>query len=323
MNRNDSEPRPRVLFCGTPDFAVPSLRALLDSPYCPILVVTQPDRPRGRGQRVSPSPVKQAALEAGLPVLQPERFNSEETLARIREARPDLAVVVAYSAKIGKRALEMVPEGWLNLHPSLLPAYRGAAPLQWALIRGETRTGVSTFFLNEAWDAGPICLQEELAIRPEEDYGTLSARAAEVGAALILRSVEAVAEGVAPRGPQDDSRATFAPLLKPEDSRLAWESSASDIHNRARGLSPQPGLFARWGGKLLRVEKTGLLAEQGTGAAPGQVLRADKGGLVVQTGHGAIELLRVRPESKGSMSGRDFVNGARLKPGDFLENGPP
>lgn len=323
MDGMSLKPRLRVVFCGTPEFAVPTLRSLVDSPFRPILVVTQPDRPSGRGQRVAAPPVKQLALEAGVPILQPERLNSEETLEQLREARPDLAVVVAYSAKIGRRALDLAPRGWLNLHPSLLPAYRGAAPLQWALIRGETHTGISTFFLNEAWDAGPVCFQEELAIRPEEDHGALSARAAEMGAALILRSVEAVAEGVAPRVPQDESRATFAPLLKLEDSRLAWESSALNLHNRARGLAPQPGFFARWAGKILRIEQTGLPAERETGAAPGQVIRADRRGLVVQTGQGAIELLRVRPESKGSMTGRDFVNGARLKPGDFLENGPP
>jgi methionyl-tRNA formyltransferase len=298
----------------------------MDSPFRPELVITQPDRPRGRGQRSVFSPVKEVASRSGMRICQPERFNSQETWDLLSEIHPDLAVVVAYSAKIGKRALESVPEGWLNLHPSLLPAYRGAAPLQWALMQGERETGLTTFFLNEAWDAGPVCFQKQVSILPDESYGELASRCAVEGAELVLRSVEAVAHGQAPRIPQDDSRASFAPLIKPEDSLLDWSQAARDIHHRARGLTPLPGLFATWQGKRVQIEKTALPADPcrvPVEAVPGEVVIAGKPGLRVRTGDEDIEILRIRPENKSSMSGRDFVNGFRLKAGDRLGGAAP
>lgn len=313
----------RLIFCGTPEFAVPSLQRLLESPFKPVLVVTQPDRPRGRGQKLAASPIKQVAEQAGIPLYQPERFNTEETWTLLKEVQPDLAIVVAYSAKIGKTALAIPREGWLNLHPSLLPAYRGAAPLQWAIMEGEPLSGVSTFFLNEAWDAGPVCLQQAVAIHSEECYGEAAPRFAQVGADLVVRSVEAIAQGIAPHIPQDDSKATFAPLIHGGDTLLDWSWPAHKIHNRVRGLSPEPGLSATWREKRVRIMKTRLVPSQpgDTPGAPGEVYCASRQGLMVWTGEGALELLMVRPESKGSMPGKDFINGARIKVGDCFENG--
>ncbi len=313
----------RLIFCGTPDFAVPSLERLVNSPFRPLLVITQPDRPRGRGQKLTASPVKQAAEQAGIPLYQPERFNTEETWSLLKELQPDLAIVVAYSAKIGKTALAIPREGWLNLHPSLLPAYRGAAPLQWAIMEGEPLSGVSTFFLNEAWDAGPVCLQQAAAINSEECYGEIAPRFAQTGADLVLRSVEAIAQGTAPRIPQDDSKATFAPLIQGGDTLLDWSWPAAKIHNRVRGLSPEPGLSAQWRGKRVRIIKTRLVPSQPDEASgiAGMVLRANRQGLWIMTGEGAIELLMVRPENKGSIPGTDFINGARIQVGDYFENG--
>lgn len=310
----------RTIFCGTPDFAVPTLTAMLESPYAPVLVVTQPDRPRGRGQRLVPSPVKSVALDAGLPIVQPAKFNTEENLAVLSETKADIAVVVAYSAKVGRKALGLMPHGWLNLHPSFLPEYRGAAPLQWALINGEVETGITTFFLNEEWDAGPICLQKKTSIQPEEDYGRLADRCKVGGARLVMDSLAAIEDGLAPK-PQDDDRATFAPLLKPEDSILNWAWTATEIHNRVRGLSPRPGLFAQFNNRRIQILETEVAspstAEKAT--SPGMVLHADKNGLQVAAGRGILEILMLRPQNKSSMKGRDFVNGYRVKPGVCFE----
>lgn len=318
--RRQGEPL-RTIFCGTPEFAVPTLEALIGSPYSPVWVITPPDRPRGRGQRLSLSPVKEVAVEAGIPVHQPRRFNTEENLAVLRETKADLAVVVAYSAKIGAKALDLMPQGWLNLHPSLLPSYRGAAPLQWALINGEEETGLTTFFLNEEWDAGPICLQEKTAIGADETYGDLAARVAVQGADLVLRSIRLIESGESTPIPQNDDRATFAPSLTPEDSILNWGRSAIDIHNRVRGLIPHPGSFARMGNRRIQILETCVICSEDTerGAKPGQVVRADKGGIEVATGRGILDLRRLRPQNRASMSGKDFVNGYRVRVGDFFE----
>ncbi len=313
----------RLIFCGTPEFAVPSLERLVESPYKPVLVITQPDRPRGRGQKLKPSPVKQIAEQTGIPLYQPERFNTMETWNLLRDLQPDLAIVVAYSAKIGKTALTIPREGWLNLHPSLLPAYRGAAPLQWAIMEGEPVSGITTFFLNEAWDAGPICHQQAVAISSEECYGDAAPRFARIGADLVLQSVEAIAQGTASHIPQDDSKATFAPLIRPEDTLLDWSWPAIKIHNRVRGLSPEPGLSAQWREKRVRLMKTRLISSQPEvrPGEPGEVLHADRQGLIVAAGEGALELLMVRPENKSSITGIDFINGARIQVGDCFGNG--
>ena len=280
------------------------------------MVFTQPDRPRGRGQKMAPSPVKKVAMESGIPLYQPEKFNTEPTWEILEREQFDLAVVVAYSAKIGKRALEGLPKGWLNLHPSLLPKYRGAAPMQWALINGETTTGISSFFLNEDWDAGPICLQETLKIGEEDDYGTLSQRCAAKGAELILRSLELISEGKEPRIPQDDKEATFARLLKKEDLYIDWTQSARDIRNRIRGLTPQPGARTIWEKGLMRIRKAVVLDDRTPGTSPpGLILQMEADGIDIQTGKGVLRILELQPENKKPMSTKDFLNGYSVKVG--------
>lgn len=262
--------------------------------------------------------MKRVAEASGIPVYQPERFNTEETLSRISACGADLAIIVAFSAKIGNDALGAFPHGWLNLHPSYLPAYRGAAPMQWALISGETETGLTTFFVTEEWDSGQICFQERLAIGPDDTYGELAERCAEIGAGLILKSVRAIDDGTAPRIDQDDSLATFAPRIKPEDSVIDWEKSAEAIRNRIRGLSPKPGAYSVFSGRRLYIQETRVLQEldEPSQGRPGEVVRAGKQGLVVTTGEGFLDLLSVQPENKSAMSGKAFVNGYRVKAGD-------
>ncbi|MCA9425496.1 MAG: methionyl-tRNA formyltransferase [Candidatus Omnitrophica bacterium] len=310
----------KTIFCGTPDFAVPTLTRLLDSPFRPSMVVTQPDRKRGRGQKVVPSPVKTVAVEAGIPVYQPEKFNSDDTWRMLEEVAPELAIIVAYSAKISKRALDSVPKGWLNLHPSLLPKYRGAAPMQWALMEGEERTGVTTFFLNEAWDAGPICLQEELEILPEEDYGSLSRRCAEMGAELVLHSAGLIAEDQEPRTPQDDLQATFAPLIKKEETVIDWRRSSREIKNRIRGLTPIPGARTFWNESVLKIQRSLALNEDSVGALPGEVLAVGPEGVDIQTGEGRLRITKLQPENKKPMEIQEFLNGYRLEVGSLFSN---
>jgi methionyl-tRNA formyltransferase len=308
----------RVIFCGTPDFAVPSLRRLIDSEYCPELVITQPDRPADRGHTLKPPPVKQVALEAGLPIYQPQKFNCEETWRILAELQVDLAVVVAYSAKIGQRALASLPLGWLNLHPSLLPAYRGAAPMQWALIHGQSTTGISTFLLNEQWDAGPICLQQRVLIETGETYGTLAERCSHLGADLVLESVRGLEQGSLIPQPQDDSKATFAPLLTPADSLLDFNHSAEGIVNRLRGLSPKPGLYTTCKGRRLYLTNLSVASGVEGQGEIGQIEKADRHGFRVWCGQGLLEIHEVRPENKGTMTATAFLNGYRLQPGDRL-----
>ncbi len=279
------------------------------------MVVTQPDRPRGRGQKVAPSPVKEEALRAGLPLYQPEKFNSESTWNLIEEVKPDLAVVVAYAAKIGPRALESVPRGWLNLHPSKLPKYRGAAPMQWALMEGEATTGLTTFFLNREWDAVPICLQKEIQILAEEDYGSLSNRCAVEGAELILRSVELIALGQEPRIQQDDHQATFAPLLQKADTEIDWTLPAGVIENRIRGLTPLPGARTAWNAGVLKIQKARAFDQDSPNASPGQIVAIRSEGIDIQTGQGVLRILNLQPENKKPMEVKEFLNGRSIQVG--------
>ncbi len=305
----------RLVFMGTPDFAVPSLQGLANSGHDLAAVVTRPDRPRGRGQRLAPPPVKVEAERLGTPVLQPASLEDSEFLAELRGLEADLFAVVAFVI-LPKAVLEIPKLGSVNVHPSLLPKYRGAAPINWAIIRGEEETGVSIFRLTPRVDAGDLLLQRQVHIGPDETAGELYERLKVLGAELLVETVDMLAKGEAAPVSQPEVGATRAPKLEKEDGRIDWTEDAGTIRNLIRGTNPFPGAFTQWKGKDLKVHRAGMV--EGSGP-PGEVVLADgKAGLVVATGEGALALEEVQPAGKGRMSGAELVRGYRIEAGEAL-----
>ncbi|MEW6749941.1 MAG: methionyl-tRNA formyltransferase [Candidatus Latescibacterota bacterium] len=303
-----------LVFMGTPGFAVPALAELAASRHRVLAVVTNPDRPQGRGQRAAPPPVKVAAGRLGLLVLQPESVRAPGLPEELRALRPDLFVVVAFSV-LPRRLLRVPRLGSVNLHPSLLPAYRGAAPIPWAVICGEAETGLTTFLLSPQVDAGDILARRRVPIGPEETAGELEERLSRLGADLVLQTVEDLEAGRARPEPQPQEGATPAPKLTREDARLDWTRPTEALRNLIRGTNPAPGAFTEWGGTLLKVHRAQAhpVLRQ---AAPGTVLEADaRAGLVVATGDGALLLTLVQPAGRTAMSGAAFARGNAVEPG--------
>jgi methionyl-tRNA formyltransferase len=306
----------RIVFCGTPAFAVPTLRHLIAQPGFHIeSVITQPDRPRGRNQEISVSPVKAAAIEAGIPVYQPEKIKSEDAQVFLKRVTPDIVVIIAYGQIISRPLIEIPRLGWINLHGSLLPRYRGAAPISWAIANGETHTGLTTMQVDAGLDTGPILLKHEIDIGPDETAPELAARLAESGAPLVTETLQKLAREGITATPQDDSQATFAPLLKKEDGKIDWSLAAQKIYNRIRGLQPWPGAFTSFRGKNCHVwgrpvTQQPLYAEPGTLSAQGQDF------LVACGETTALRLESVQLEGRKRVSAREFANGARLVPGE-------
>ena len=307
----------RLIFMGTPEFAIPSLKKLIQE-HEVLAVTTQPDRPAGRGRYLTPPPVKVAALELGLPVLQPLMAKEEAFLSKVRGLHPEIIVVVAYGQFLPQALLSLPPRGSLNLHPSLLPKYRGAAPINWALIRGETITGVTVMLIGERMDAGPILLQREEPIFPDDTAGSVATRLAELGALVLAEALKLMEQRELRPIPQDERLASYAPKLRTEDGLIPWEWEAGRLHNLIRGLSPDPGAYTFFKGKRLKVLRSALAFKEGEGGAPGAILKVEKDGLLVETGRGALLLLEVQPEGRKIMTAPEFARGARLKPGDAL-----
>lgn len=296
---------------GTPDFAAPCLRRLLEDGYDVAGVFSQPDRPKGRGYRPAPPPVKELALERGLVVYQPDKMRDGTVLSIFKELRPDLAVVVAYGRILPPELLEAPRLGCVNVHASLLPRLRGAAPIQWAVIGGEKVTGVTTMHMAEGLDTGDIILQRETPIGPEETAGDLFERLSALGADCLSETVPLLLSGTAPRTPQDEALATWAPPIDKAMARLNFQQSPETLCNLVRGLNPSPVAKTSLDGKLVKVLKACPVPGEG---APGTVL--DPGRLVVACGKGAVELITVQPEGKRPMSGADFARGKRLAGGE-------
>lgn len=313
----------RIVFCGTPAFALPSLRALIADPDVRVeAVITQPDRPRGRGGEISISPVKAAAIESGIQVYQPEKIKSDAASDFLLRLAPDVIVIIAYGQIISQRLLDIPRLGWVNVHASLLPKYRGAAPINWAIINGETRTGVTTMQVNAGLDTGPILLKSETHIGADETAQSLAARLAELGAPLIVETLRKLARAELTPQPQDDSHASLAPLLKKEDGRIDWSLPAQAIYNRIRGLQPWPGAFTTFRGKTCHIwgrpvlEQGEKKVETGTDASPGTIVVADRD-LAVACGGGTIlELEFVQLEGRKRITVREFASGARLSPSE-------
>lgn len=308
----------RLSFMGTAIFALPSLRALLHAGHEIALVVTQPDRPAGRGRPVTPPPVKVLAQELRLPVLQPETVRDPAVLAALRAAEPQAIVVVAYGQLLPEPILGLPPHGCVNLHASLLPKYRGPAPIPRAIMNGETVTGVTIIQIEARLDAGPILLQQAEPIRPEDTAGTLSERLALVGAQLLCQALDQMARGTGSLTPQDERVATYAPKLKPEDTRFDWTRHAKALEKMVRGLMPRPGAATRFGDRMVKVLE--CVVEAAPGAAPGTVLAVDREkGVLVATGKGGLWLKRVQPENRRAMGAEEFARGYRLRPGTAFD----
>jgi len=313
----------RILFFGTPAFAVPSLRALANSPHQVVAVVTQPDRPRGRGQKLVPSEVKAAAIELGLDVWQAERLRTEEFENRVRAAAADLGVVAAYGRILSASLLSIPRLGMINVHASLLPRWRGAAPVHRAVIAGDSETGVTIMQVVEALDAGPMLARLPTPIGPDESSDVLEARLAELGAGLLIETVNAMARGPLTASPQDERAVTYAAKLERHESSLDWHQPAPVLHNLIRGLQPWPVCAALLHGRRVMLRKSHPIADERHTATPGTILRVDSDALVVAASAGAIRLLDLQPEGRPPMTIRDYLNGRPLNPGDRFDRWTP
>ncbi|WP_310549981.1 methionyl-tRNA formyltransferase [Paenibacillus glufosinatiresistens] len=322
----------RIVFMGTPAFAVPSLKMLVEEGYDVVAVVTQPDRPQGRKKTLTPSPVKTAALELGLPVLQPERLRRLEGVAELAACKPDLIVTAAYGQILPKSVLDMPRLGCVNVHGSLLPKYRGGAPIQRAIINGESVTGVTLMYMAEGLDTGDMIAKIEVPILDEDTSGTLFEKLSEAGCALLREQMPRLLAGPVEAQPQDELAATYAPNLSRGDERIDWTASSRSVYNRIRGLVPFSGAFTLWNGETFKVWAAAnpgemplsgaVLTEDGSGKAesvPGTVLNAGPSGIEVRTGDGSLLLLTVQPAGKKAMSAADFARGGIMKPGTVLE----
>jgi methionyl-tRNA formyltransferase len=305
---------PTLVFCGTPAFAVPTLDRLVEAGLAVRLVVTQPDKPKGRGMELAPLPVKQRALQLGLPISQPDRIkNNEEFRSQLGALKPDAIIVVGYGRIIPQWMIDLPPLGNLNLHASLLPKYRGAAPIQWAIAKGESVTGVTTMRIDAGLDTGDILLQEEIPIASDDTAKTLAARMATIGAELMVETVRGLQAGTIHPRPQDHAKATLAPILRKEDSRIDFHLTAQEIRNRMRGFQPWPGAYASFRGKNLQVWKAQAAERR---LAEGEIA-VDGSRLFVGCGGGsALELLEVQVEGKKRMPTSDFVHGYRPRSGE-------
>lgn len=307
----------KIVFCGTPKFAVPTLRALVDGGFDVRLVVSQPDRPAGRGMGTAPTPVKQLATELGIPVTQPTAIKSNaEFRAQLEQINPDAIIVVAYGRIIPQWMLDLPRFGNINVHASLLPKYRGAAPIQWAIARGETVTGVTTMRLDAGLDTGDMLLKSEIPILPEDTAETLAPKLSEIGGPLLLETLRGLENGTIVPTTQDHSQATLAPILTKEDGRIDWTGTAVETWNRLRGFSPWPGAFTKFRGKNLNIWKAHSVAAGSESLAPGQ-MHAQGEHLFVGCGKGtALEVLELQVEGKKRMSAKDFINGYKPKADD-------
>jgi len=308
----------RIIFCGTPEFAVPSLRRLLsDAEIAIAAVVTQPDRPRGRGQEVSASPVKAVALEAGLQVYQPEKIKSDSALDFFTRMTVDAVVIIAYGQIIPARLIALPRLGWINLHGSLLPKYRGAAPIAWAIANGETVTGLTTMQIDAGMDTGPMLLRHEMEIGPDETAPELARRMADAGAPVITDTLHKLERGAIRPIAQDSAQATLAPLLKKEHGRIDWSLPARQIYNRMRGFTPWPGAYTSFRGQTCQL--WGRPADSALAAQseiPGR-LEASSDAIYVVCGEGScLEIETMQIEGRRRVKAREFVHGARLVQGE-------
>ncbi len=319
----------RLVFMGTPDFSVPSLRALVQGGHEVVGVFTQPDRPCGRGKKLKPSPVKVAAEELGLAIFQPEKIKEQAAINQLKALAPDCIIVVAYGQILSREILQLPTKGCINVHASLLPVYRGAAPIHWAVMRGEICTGVTTMLMDEGLDTGDMLLKREVFITDEATTGELHDELMAIGGELLIETLDQLEVGTLMATPQSGP-SNYAPLLRRGHEGLDWSRGAVDLHNQVRGLNPWPGAFATFRGENLKIwrstplprtnvsTETVAFSEVAT-AEPGQILQVLEDRLVVQTGDGVLQILEVQPAGKRAMPARDFFNGRHGQIGEKLE----
>lgn len=301
---------------GNDQFAIPSLKALLENNYQVPAVVTGPDKPQGRGLKLSPMPVKTLAQDKKLPVLSPENLKSADFLSQLKQLKADAIVVIAFTI-LPEEIFSLPPLGTINLHPSLLPKYRGAAPIQWAIINGDEETGVTTFLIEKKVDAGQIILQKKVKISADETYGELSERLSKIGAEVLVGSLSLLQENKVIPYEQNNTLSSKAPKIKKEDCKINWSQSALKIKNLVRGLSPEPGAFTTYKDKIVKIFKTEILDEKSHSDGFGEIILAsDKNGLAVKTGEGSLKLISLQLEGKKIISGEEFVRGYKIKTGE-------
>jgi len=312
----------RIVFMGTPEFAVPSLEALLKSDDRVVGIVTQPDRPRGRGQRLSPSPVKVIAQRDEIPLLQPTKMKDPSFMAELSGWKPDVIAVAAFGRILPPAILSLPSRGCINVHGSLLPKYRGAGPIQWALINGESETGITTMLMDEGMDTGAILLQASMAIEPDDTAGSLSPRLADLGGRLLVETLAQSKAGTLTPRPQDHGQATLAPLLKKEDGAVNWTMSATSISNRIRGLTPWPGAYT-----FLKADRwtifRSVVLDEATTLAPGQIIALTKDAIHVATGKGVLAIRELQPANGRRMPAAQYLAGHPLQTGMHLSQSEP
>jgi methionyl-tRNA formyltransferase len=307
----------KVVFLGTSEFSCPSLEILLASSHEILAAVTQPDRPKGRGQKLAFSPIKSLSLAKNLPVFQPEKVRDPSFLEVLKSLYPDLLVVVAYGQILAPSVLSIPPRGCVNVHASLLPKYRGAAPIARAILGGETRTGVTTIFMDRGMDTGPILLTAETEIGDSDTTGTLHDRLAGMGADLLARTLDGLEKGIITPRPQDPSEATYAPKIEKEEGQIKWDTPARQLFNLLRAFDPRPGAFTLWGGRVLKLFLPKLIEEEAT-ENPGTVAQTSANGVRIATSHGYLLVGELQMENRSRMTAAEFLRGYPLEPGVHL-----
>lgn len=305
-----------IVFMGTPQFAVPSLKKLIDSRHNVICVVCQPDKPSGRGKKLSSPPVKEIAEEHSIRTAQPARIKDDEFDHLIKDLSPDIICVVAYGKIIPPNILQNPQHGCINVHASLLPKYRGAAPINWAIINGESITGVTTMLMDEGMDTGDILLQSETKINEDETSAELSERLSEIGADLLLETIDKIEKNEIEPRKQDDEKASYAPILKKENGLIDWTKSATEIRDQIRGTQPWPGAYTKLEGKMLKLFRVKEIS--GSAGAPGKIIESDNGILRIGTGSCALDVQELQLEGSKRMGVEDFLRGKKIEKGKFL-----
>ncbi|HOE56756.1 MAG TPA: methionyl-tRNA formyltransferase [Bacillota bacterium] len=309
----------RIVFMGTPGFAVPCLKEMLVQGYDVAAAVTQPDRAKGRGKKLALSPVKVLAEESGIPVYQPEKIKTEEFTGVLRDLEPDVIIVVAFGQILSREILSIPPLGCINVHASLLPKYRGAAPINWCIINGEKTTGVTTIYMDEGLDTGDIIIRKEIAIGENETAGELHDRMSELGASALSDTLKLLMEGKAGRFPQNDSEASYAPIMNKALGRINWAKSAEEIRNLIRGTYPWPGAFSSYNGKIFKIFKSTTLKDEVWNEDHGLIRRVERDGIVVGCGTGSLRIEELQFENEKRMSAEAYLRGHSIEENVKLE----